>query len=131
MEGRKLMVRSEKVVSGYLYALGAIATLTAISPLFIFSWPYLAIAAYPTLRWARRSKSAVTRRVRVWIVVVAVLMAGAPFVTLLVYGVDGYSGSENWWLLGTSALVAAFPIAAVRCLTATGGATTSVDVGGE
>lgn len=110
------MLRPEKVLSGYLYTLGVLAVLTAISPLFIFSWPYLAIAGYPTVRWARRSKTPVRRPVRVWIVVVAVLMAGAPFVTLIFYVVDGYSGPENWWLLGMSALFAVFLVAAVRCL---------------
>lgn len=124
------MVWSDKVVSGYLYVLGAFAALTAISPMFVFSWPYLAMAAYPTLRWARRSKSPVARSVRVWMVVVAMLMAGAPLVTLIVYVVDGYSGPENWWLFGILALFAAFPIAAVRCLAATRDATASVDLHG-
>lgn len=114
------MVRPEKLVSGYLYTLGVLAVLTAISPLLIFSWPYLAIAGYPTVRWARRSKTPVPRPVRLWIVVIAALMAGAPFVTLIFYVVDGYSGPENWWLLGMSALLAVFLVAAFRCRSATG-----------
>ena len=121
------MVRSERVVSGYLYTLGIIAALTAISPLLVFSWPYLAIAGYPTVRWARRSKSPIQRPVRVWIVVVAALMTGAPIVTLIFYLMDGYSGSENWWLLGVSAVFAVFLVAAVRCLTATSSATTEAE----
>jgi hypothetical protein len=116
--GNELMVWPEKVVSGYLYTLGIFAALTAISPLFVFSWPYLAISGYPTFRWARRSKSPVTRTARIWIVVVAVLMAGTPFVTLIFYESDGYSGPENWWLLGLSALFGVFLVAAVQCLSA-------------
>jgi hypothetical protein len=129
MTGHELMVRPEKVVSGYLYTLGILAALTAISPLFIFSWPYLAIAGYPTVRWARRSKSPVPRPVKIWIVVVAALMAATPFVTLILYVLDGYSGPENWWLLGMSALFAVFMVAAVRCLTTTSDATTDVELG--
>jgi hypothetical protein len=113
------MVRPEKVVSGYLYTLAIFAALTAISPLFIFSWPYLAIAGYPTVRWARRSKSPIRRTVRAWIVVVALLMAGTPFVTLIFYTLDGYSGPENWWLLGLSSVFAVFLVAAVHCLAVT------------
>lgn len=123
------MVRPEKVLSGYLYTLGVLAVLTAISPLFILSWPYLAIAGYPTVRWARRSKTPVPRPVRVWIVVVAWLMVGTPFVTLIFYVVDGYSGPENWWLLGMSALFAGFLVAAVRCLAAND-ATPAAELGG-
>lgn len=113
-------MRPEKLVSGYLYTLGVLAVLTAISPLLVFSWPYLAIAGYPTVRWARRSKTPVPCPVRLWIVVIAALMAGAPFVTLTFYVVDGYSGPENWWLLGLSALFAVFLVAAFRCRSATG-----------
>ena len=122
-------MRSEKVVSGFLYTLGILAALTAISPLFIFSWPYLAIAGYPTVRWLRRSKSPVSRPVRVWIVAVAVLMAGTPFVILMFYVMDGYSGPENWWLLGTSVLLAVFVVAGIRCLTTVSNVTTDAELG--
>jgi hypothetical protein len=122
-------VRPEKVVSGYLYTLGIFAALTAISPLFVFSWPYLAIAGYPTVRWALRSKSPVGRTVRVWIVFVAFLMTGTPFVTLIFSALDGYSGPENWWFLGLSAVFGVFLVAAVQCLSARNRTTRDAELG--
>ena len=123
------MVQPEKVVSGYLYTLGVFAALTAISPLLFFSWPYLAIAGYPTVRWVRRSKSPVPRSVRAWIVAVAVLMAGTPFVALIFYMLDGYSGPENGLLLAMSALFAVFLVAAVRCLAAASNSAADAELG--
>lgn len=116
----ELTVRPERVVSGYLYTVGVLAALTSISPLLFISWPYLAIAGYPTVRWARRSRTSVSRSVSAWIVVIAFLLAGTPLVTLTVYVLSGYSGPENWWLLGTSGVFAVFLIAAVRCFAVKG-----------
>jgi hypothetical protein len=104
---------ADKTVSWYLYGLALAAVLTAISPMFIISWPYLAVATWPTIRWSRRFKSPLGRGILSWIVLVAFLMT-ALWLSPLVWAVaTGYSGSETWWYLCLTLFFGLFLVAAV------------------
>ena len=102
-------------MSVHLYGLAAFAAITAISPLFIFSWPYLTLAAVPTFRWRRRSRHALGRGTMTWIVAIAGVMVALPLVTAVVSVATGRIGSETWVLAALAAVFIPFLVAAVRC----------------
>lgn len=103
--------RGERVVSVYLYGLGGFMMLTAISPLFMVSWPYLALASVPTQRWFRRRRLPLTLVITRWIFGIAVLLLALPLTTGVVYLSSGYVRSETWGLLGTALAFVPFVVA--------------------
>ena len=108
--------RGERVVSVYLYGLGGVMLLTAISPLFVFSWPYLALASVPTQRWFRRRRRPLTLATTRWIFGIALLLLALPLVTAVVYLSSGYVRSESWALLGLTLAFVPFVVASWRCI---------------